>query len=174
MAEMNGIADVAKQTLGALEATGKTEVADATKQTLGVLETAGKTEAEQTIEQLQAMLSEVQSQHAAVLGRYIQMVRDRVDVLPEMIGGETLSAVDATLAQSRAAFERLASRLAPSSAANGNEPNNKNTQANTEAVKPANIPAGGAARRSSSELLAEGGRQLSPFEKIRLGLDSNS
>lgn len=143
------------------------------QQTLGILAESGKIEAEQTIAQLQAMLAAAQTQHAAVLGRYVGLMRDRSDVVPEMIGGETLDEVDASLAQSRAAFERLASRFAPSSAANGDAPNSKTSSSKVQPANPTSIPAGGAARQSSSDLLAMGARQLSPFEKIRLGLENS-
>lgn len=132
----------------------------------------GATAAEM-IADLQARLAEVQDQHAAVLGRYVGLLRERTDVVPEMLDGASLEEVDRSLARSRAAFEKLAQRLGQGSATEGVAPKNELADGGGLQLSPrVKVPAGGAARRSGAELLTEEARRLSPVEKIRLGLES--
>ena len=128
-------------------------------------------------EELLEALAQERARHGTVLGRYVGLLKAREDVVPEMVGGATLEEVDASLAQSRAAFERLAERLkvgTVTKAQSALEDSGSVAESNSSTVVPSvakrSIPAGGSARRGSEEILAEAGRKMSPLEKIRLGL----
>jgi hypothetical protein len=117
-----------------------------------------------------------------VLGRYVELVRTREDVIPELVGGATLEEVEVSIEQSRTAFERLLTRLqlaAPASTAileqspeTATTSQPAKTKSEAEAKPGRGIPAGGATRRSREELLAEEALRLNPTAKILLGLES--
>lgn len=162
--------------------------------TLGPLASEEKLEAAETIANLTQLLDASQLKHGAVLGRYIELLRQREDVIPEMVGGATLDEVDTSLLFSQAAFERVVSRItsaaadkvdltdgvaeraAPVAGGAGMAGQKWPSMGGPRVVQGATfykgVPVGGAMRRGRDELLAEEASRLDPIGKILLGLES--
>jgi hypothetical protein len=177
----------------------QTAPAPTEQQTLGTLAATGKNDHEQSPADLLKMLSDEQAAHRATLAAYMQQIKDSDDLIPEMIGGSTLTEVDASRDASRAAYQRLATKFAPAGSTSqptaplqaelenptkGTMVSGQNAQGQPitppdpdQAQKPSTrtvgnrrVPAGGAQRRGD---VTDTGK-MSATEKIRYGLETTA